>query len=278
MQKFPRVVDLNVNGTCNLNCFFCYGPAKDALELGTDQIKESIDKLHAGGVEFVSITGGEPTLREDLLDLVSHINAVGMQCALHTNGHFLRSNDPLLEHLNWLALPLDGANQESHHRMRGDRVGFDRVTKFLNWYRHSKFRPQLKVKIGTVATRKNIDQLPAIANVLAGTGISVWKIHEFRARGMGSVSHPKVHIQSREIESVVETIKSSSPGFKISYSAAEKSDGAYMFIYPNGEVRVPTVDGYKIYGNLLDPGFSFEFGSEMSARNFNNNLDLAYGI
>lgn len=278
MQNFPRVVDLNVNGACNLNCFFCYGPAKDAVELGTDQIKECIEKLRVGGVEFISITGGEPTLREDLLDLVRHVGAVGMQCALHTNGHFIRSNDPLLEHLNWLAMPLDGADQKSHQRMRGDKVGFDRVTEFLNWYRHSEFQSKIKVKIGTVATRNNIEQLPAIAEILDNSGIRVWKIHELRARGMGSVSYSKVHIPSWEIESVVETIRSASPDFKISYSSSKNSDGAYMFVYPNGEVRVPTIDGYKTYGNLLDPQFSFEFASEMSTSNFNNNLDLAYGM
>ncbi|MEP1208410.1 MAG: radical SAM protein [Rhizobiaceae bacterium] len=278
MIKFPRVVDLNVNGACNLNCFFCYGPSKDAAELKTESILRCIDILKGGGVEFISITGGEPTLRSDLLTIVAHVKSKGMQCALHTNGHFLGRNNPLLQYLSWIAMPLDGFDSKSHQRMRGDSVGFERVTTFLDWLSSSEHRPNLQIKIGTVVTRNNVNQLKRISGVLSKLDIDVWKIHELRPRGMGAVSYRKTHVDNGEIRRIVEEIQKSETGYKISYSSTSQSDGAYMFVYPDGEVRTPKVDGYVSHGCLLNPNFEFDFAKEMSVTNFNNNVELAYGI
>ena len=278
MISFPPVVDFNVNGACNLNCFFCYGPSKKATEMSTAETFQCIDLLKKGGVDFVSITGGEPTLRTDLIEIVRYIKKKRMGCALHTNGHFLNEDDDLLQYLDWIALPLDGADPIAHQKVRGDSVGFGKVTSFLRWLSSSTFRPKLKVKIGTVVTRYNIHQIEGIFEILNDLDIDVWKIHEMRPRGMGTVSHRKSHVEKAAINTALDNVRFRDVKFRIAFSTTSQSDGAYVFVYPNGEVRTPLINSYLSHGLLLDPSFSFDHEKVLSTSNFRKNVLLAYGV
>ena len=55
-------------------------------ELGTGEWKLILDKAWQAGVPHVVFTGGEPSLRDDLLELVAHAEANGQVCGLLTNG------------------------------------------------------------------------------------------------------------------------------------------------------------------------------------------------
>ena len=60
---------------CNQKCKFCYAAGQElsaARELSTDQWKEAIDKLRGVGVPMLTFTGGEPTLRHDIIELIDY--------------------------------------------------------------------------------------------------------------------------------------------------------------------------------------------------------------
>jgi len=61
-------------------------------ELYIDDWLKALDKLWNFGVPHVCITGGEPTLREDLVDFVEHAASLGMMVGLLTNGERLGSH------------------------------------------------------------------------------------------------------------------------------------------------------------------------------------------
>jgi organic radical activating enzyme len=58
-------------------------------ELTTDEWRMVLDKAWQAGIPHVTFTGGEPTLREDLPDLVAHAEKLGMVCGLLTDGSSL---------------------------------------------------------------------------------------------------------------------------------------------------------------------------------------------
>jgi len=67
----PLRVDLALTFRCQNNCVHCYaGGPHETSELTTEQWKEVIDRLHQIGVFILTFTGGEPTLREDLPELL----------------------------------------------------------------------------------------------------------------------------------------------------------------------------------------------------------------
>ena len=93
----PHRMDLMVSAMtrggawhCNQKCLHCYAagqPLSDTPELTTAQWKEILAKLRAANVPQVTFTGGEPTLRADLVDLVEV--AQWFVTRLNTNGRLL---------------------------------------------------------------------------------------------------------------------------------------------------------------------------------------------
>ncbi len=75
---------------CNQKCTFCYAAGQNkasAPELSTAEWKRIIDKLWHAGVPMVTFTGGEPTMREDLAELVAY--ASRFVTRVNTNGVLL---------------------------------------------------------------------------------------------------------------------------------------------------------------------------------------------
>ena len=93
----PHRMDLMVsamtkNGAwhCNQKCLHCYAagqPMGETAELTTEQWKELLEKLRRANVPQVTFTGGEPTLRSDLAELVEA--AQWFVTRLNTNGQLL---------------------------------------------------------------------------------------------------------------------------------------------------------------------------------------------
>ena len=72
---------------CNQKCLFCYAAGQEyakVRELTTNEWKDAIDKLRAAGVPMLTFTGGEPTQREDLVELVDY--AKWFITRVNTNG------------------------------------------------------------------------------------------------------------------------------------------------------------------------------------------------
>ncbi len=90
----PLRVDLALTFRCQNNCVHCYaGGPHETSELTTEQWKEVIDRLHQIGVFILTFTGGEPTLREDLPELLLYGQNKGLVTGLITNGRKLKDKN-----------------------------------------------------------------------------------------------------------------------------------------------------------------------------------------
>ena len=86
-------------------------------ELSTEEWKSILDKAWEAGIPHIIFTGGEPTLRSDLLDLIHHAEQNGQVCGLITDGHIFNDARTLDNYLNvgldHLMLLLEPQNRES---------------------------------------------------------------------------------------------------------------------------------------------------------------------
>jgi radical SAM protein with 4Fe4S-binding SPASM domain len=95
---YPTSATVEVTARCNARCGYCYLQDCSFKELSTEQLCAAIDKLSKSGVFHLHVTGGEPFLRPDILDVLSFAFDHGIfQCTLFTNGILL--ND---EHRDFL--------------------------------------------------------------------------------------------------------------------------------------------------------------------------------
>jgi radical SAM protein with 4Fe4S-binding SPASM domain len=118
----PYRMDLALTYRCNNQCMHCYagGPRKTA-ELSKEEWMTVIDKLHALGIPQVVFTGGEPTLREDLAELIAYTQKVELVSGLVTNGRKL-SDKAYLQTLIDAGLDHVQITVESHDAAVHDRI------------------------------------------------------------------------------------------------------------------------------------------------------------
>jgi len=115
-QEFsaPLRVDLALTFRCQNNCVHCYaGGPHETPEFTTEQWKKVIDRLHQIGVFILTFTGGEPTLREDLPELLLYAQNKGIVTGLITNGRKLKDKT-YVETLEKTGLDFIQVTLESH--------------------------------------------------------------------------------------------------------------------------------------------------------------------
>ena len=96
-RDLPVLSEIALTYRCQNKCVFCYAESpnrgQQVREMTTAEVKSVIDRIFdEAHCPTVSFTGGEPTLRDDLPELVSYAKAKGMRVNLITNG--LRCADP----------------------------------------------------------------------------------------------------------------------------------------------------------------------------------------
>jgi radical SAM protein with 4Fe4S-binding SPASM domain len=115
-------MDLALTYRCNNDCSHCYNArARNYPEMTTEQWKRILDRLWELAIPHVVFTGGEPSLRDDLPELIAHAEHNGQIAGLNTNGrrlsdpHYLqRLVDSGLDHVQ---ITLESYNPEIHDFM-----------------------------------------------------------------------------------------------------------------------------------------------------------------
>jgi len=90
-RHYPVLSEIALTYRCQNRCFFCYASAPDrgrsVPHMTTGQVKIILDKIvDQARVPTVSFTGGEPTLRPDLPELIAYARSRGLRTNLITNG------------------------------------------------------------------------------------------------------------------------------------------------------------------------------------------------
>jgi radical SAM protein with 4Fe4S-binding SPASM domain len=123
----PYRLDLALTYRCNNDCAHCYNARpRDFPELDTNQWKTIIDRAWEIGIPHIIFTGGEPTLRRDLPDLIAYAESKGQITGLNTNGR--RLSDPkyveqlVQAGLDHVQITLESHDAAIHDTMVGAQV------------------------------------------------------------------------------------------------------------------------------------------------------------
>lgn len=90
---YPTTATIEVTNRCNARCSYCF--LEDRIssdELSTSQLHTVIDKLNESTIAMVTLTGGEPFLRSDIIEIIEHCcNANFFNVTIYSNGTVLQN-------------------------------------------------------------------------------------------------------------------------------------------------------------------------------------------
>ncbi len=185
-DKKPVVV-WNTGRRCNLRCMHCYSGSdnqRGSNELNRAEGLALIDDLAGYGVPVILFSGGEPLLRPDLLELITHARRRGIRAVLSTNGTLItRDMAARLQDAGvaYVGISLDGIGA-THDRFRGVPGAFSRALKGI---RHC-LEADLKVGLRLTISRRNAREIDAVFDLIAGEGIPRVCFYHLVYAGRGS--------------------------------------------------------------------------------------------
>ncbi len=152
---------------CNNNCRFCYcGDKRGKWRMTTNQAKEELENGIKRGCSFVDFNGGEPSLREDIFELVSRAKKLGYKTiAMTTNGRMFYYKGFCRRivgaGLNHIIFSIHGHTPELHDYLTRVKGSYAQTTAGIGNIR--KIKPDIYICTNTTITRLNYKHLPEIA-------------------------------------------------------------------------------------------------------------------
>ncbi len=119
------IVQLSISAKCNLNCRYCY--ATDRVEskhpkMQLKDYKRVIDEIHdiSSAIKF-SLTGGEPLLNKDCIEIARYIKTKGHYVDILTNATLINETivDQIKTVFDKVTISVDGSYKELHESFRG---------------------------------------------------------------------------------------------------------------------------------------------------------------
>jgi sulfatase maturation enzyme AslB (radical SAM superfamily) len=123
-----KFVDIKTGGMCNNRCIHCV--VSERYKIGNrsaQSYKKSVCAAVRNGATHISVTGGEPTIHEDIVDILSHAKAKGLAVTLQTNGrrladrHFAQALQGLIDQY---VIALHGSGPAVHDAITRRRGSF----------------------------------------------------------------------------------------------------------------------------------------------------------
>lgn len=182
----PYRMDLALTYRCNNDCPHCYNArARTYPELSTDEWKEIIDRLWDINIPHLIFTGGEPTLRDDLVELVAYAEKKGQITGLNTNGRRLSDGkflDALVAAgLDHVQITLESHNPEIHDQMVNHKGAWKQTVEGLK----KSLASPLFVMTNTTMLQNNRDSMGETLDFLGQLGVPTIGLNALIYAGRG---------------------------------------------------------------------------------------------
>ncbi len=234
-DKKPVIV-WNMTRRCNLKCVHCYARAVDVHgkdEIDTASAKRMIDDLAAYGVPVMLFSGGEPLVREDLVELAAYAVEKGMRAVISTNGTLItpqKAAELKKVGLSYVGISLDGL-EEAHDRFRGKKGSFANALEGVE----NCQAEGLKVGLRFTINKRNAGEIPGIFNILRDMEIPRACFYHLVYSGRGSelIREDLDHQATRDVVDLIidETRKCFDAGKpKEILTVDNHADGPYLWM------------------------------------------------
>ena len=277
----PYRMDLAITYRCSNDCSHCYNARpRDYPELSAKDWHHILDLLWIIGIPHIVFTGGEPTLRDDLPELIAHAEQNGQITGINTNGRRL-SNRKYVEilvkaGLDHVQITLESDNPEIHDAMVNTRGAWKQTVAGIQ----NVLETPLYIMTNTTMLSNNSPSLGQTLEFLARVGVPTIGLNALIYSGRGSTvdtgipesNLPPLLNLAREITSqnnqrliwYTPTQYCNFDPMQLELGIKGCTAAMYnMCIEPNGDV-IPCQSYYQALGNILTSSWNSIWNHEVS--------------
>ena len=270
-----------VSQKCFLYCKGCYSfsrSEKCGQVVDTYSLVNFLEYAYRKGISNITLCGGDPLVRKDIIDLLKKIKKIGYYISMDTVGtSIIRdviSNDgtiikkinaqELVSYVDEIGLPIDGSNNEIFKKFRS--TCFDILSDQLKIYEELK-KYNANICINTVVHKGNLDDAEALSRIINTLdGIEKWQLFKYVPMGKYGIMNRKMfEITEDEFERYKKRIFSSCIRNNIiEFKGYSLRNRAYMLVDNSGDAWIPeydqnlfddydrTIDKRDIIGNITN--------------------------
>ncbi len=209
----PAKVQIQVTNRCNLECPSCYVASGKPIagELSDDEIRFLLGQCQEVGVLQIQWSGGDPFVRKGFLELMRYAHELGFEQDVLTNGVAIGRKKGLAhevwQYAHAVQVSMDGCG-ESFNAWVGKNA-WDSVVRGIRDLVHTK-PPYGQVSAATTLDRRNVSELPVIAQKLNELGIDTWILARQVRNGRSVISEREADALLAGSYLVIERIRSTS--------------------------------------------------------------------
>jgi radical SAM protein with 4Fe4S-binding SPASM domain len=189
-QKFsaPLFAVWNFTNRCNLRCRHCYQDSDHrrlADELDRAEKLRLVDQMAAASMPMLALSGGEPTLSDDLVPVLDRAASAGMHTTIATNGTTLtpaRCRELAAAGLRYAEISLDSVDPARHDGFRGVAGMWERA---LAGARNVVDTPGLRLGIAMCVHQGNLGEVEEMIDFAESLGASCFAHFNFIPVGRG---------------------------------------------------------------------------------------------
>ncbi|MBQ8132682.1 MAG: radical SAM protein [Bacilli bacterium] len=173
---------LEVTSRCNARCEHCGSRCDGNMqgeEISAEDLKRTLKEIslcYNPKKVRLWVTGGEPLIRKDLFDIIDYANSLGFYWGMTSNGMLI--DEKMVKklednHLKTVSISIDGL-KETHEKFRKVPNCYEKILKGIELMQQSK---EIQVvEVTTVVTKKNIDELEALYQLLLDYNVKYWRV------------------------------------------------------------------------------------------------------
>lgn len=208
---------IEVTQRCNLSCSFCFADANENSEpdLTIDTIRRMYNSvMETSGNCNIQLSGGEPTLRDDLPQIIELGHQIGFSfIQINTNGIRLGEDEAFVKQLkaaglNSVFLQFDGTNDEIFEKLRGKPLLATKIKALENCQKHNIG----VVLVPTLVSEVNDDDLGNIINFGLDWVPTVKGVHIQPASYFGRIPNLPVEEKRLTLGDIMDRIEDQTAG------------------------------------------------------------------
>jgi len=201
----PRLVFWELTNACNLRCVHCRACPVEKIspeDLSIDEARRLIDQISSFAKPAIVLSGGEPLVRPDCLEIARYGASRGLRMLLATNGTLLTAElaqDVADSGIQHISVSIDGASAASHDGFRRLPGAFEAAWSGVE----NAKAAGLSFQINTTVSKHNIDEIPDILELAISRGAEALHIFLLVPTGCGREIADDEMIDPQEYERVL---------------------------------------------------------------------------